>query len=1053
MLYPKNEEPQLSDSLFQNPTSEYRGTPFWAWNTRLTTEKLHKQIEMLKTMGMGGFHMHVRTGMDSPYLDEEFMGYIQDCITKAKEENMLAWLYDEDRWPSGAAGGKVTAGKPENACKSLLFTTEPYTPDRPHKAQKPEPGRGRNSRRQDNGELLAVYDIVLNEDGSLQKYHRIASDDMAEGTKWYAYMEFATADPWFNDAPYVDTLNPDAIADFIHITHDAYQKAIGDEFGKTVPAIFTDEPQFPKKGTLDFALEQKDVILPWTRRLPALYKERYQEDLLDVLPQLFWELPNGQLSRARYRFHNLVADLFATAYTGQIGDWCREHGIALTGHVMGEPTLLLQTQEVGDAMRCYPSFGIPGIDMLCDFHEYTTAKQTQSMVHQIGAPAMLSELYGVTGWDYDFRGYKLQGDWQAALGVTVRVPHLTWMTMKGEAKRDYPASIGYQSPWWDQFSLVENHFARLNTAMTRGKSVVRVAVVHPIESYWLYWGPSEQTAALREQLEQGFQSLCQDLLFGSIDFDYICEAKLPELCAEGGNPLTVGQMQYDAVLVSQCRTLRSTTLDRLEAFQAQGGCLIFAGDAPDHVDAVPSTRAQVLYERSTHVSLEATSILEALEPFRLVDIRKPDGSREDRILYQLRQDQDHLWLFLANGKNPTCPDVDDAGQIRIRIQGEYKLTEYNTLTGQITPLPAHYQNGCTILDRQWYIHESLLLKLEAGHLEGEALLPQTLQNPDMFFGPVDVELEEPNMLLLDMAEYSFNGSPFQAEDELLRIDNRVRNLLGIPVRRKEVVQPYLLKEEAAKDHLTLRFTIPSEIEVSAPHLALEDEAFTSIRLNGEDVPSQADGWYVDEDIHTVPLPPLRVGLNILEITVPIGPRTNLEAFYLLGDFGVRLNGTQKTVTSPVRRLGFGDITSQGLPFYTGNLLYKMHVRTQGGLTLRVPRYRGGLIKVFVDGTEVGNIIFSPYHLSLPDLAAGDHEIVLRLYGTRYNGFAQLHHTPGVYFYQSPNSWRSSGDLWCYEYQLKPAGILKSPELYDAQFLRDNGTVRKVQNSAHFSDEE
>ena len=161
---------------------------------------------------------------------------------------------------------------------------------------------------------------------------------MAEGTKWYAYMEFATADPWFNDAPYVDTLNPDAIADFIHITHDAYQKAIGDEFGKTVPAIFTDEPQFPKKGTLDFALEQKDVILPWTRRLPALYEERYQEDLLDVLPQLFWELPNGQLSPARYRFHNLVADLFATAYTGQIGDWCREHGIALTGHVMGEPS-------------------------------------------------------------------------------------------------------------------------------------------------------------------------------------------------------------------------------------------------------------------------------------------------------------------------------------------------------------------------------------------------------------------------------------------------------------------------------------------------------------------------------------------------------------------------------------------------------------------------------------------------------------------------------------------------------------------------------------------
>lgn len=86
------------------------------------------------------------------------------------------------------------------------------------------------------------------------------------------------------------------------------------------------------------------------------------------------------------------------------------------------------------AMICYDR----GIDMLCDFHEYTTAKQTQSIVRQTGAEGMLSELYGVTGWDYDFRGYKLQGDWQAALGVTVRVPHLAWMTMKGEAKRDYP---------------------------------------------------------------------------------------------------------------------------------------------------------------------------------------------------------------------------------------------------------------------------------------------------------------------------------------------------------------------------------------------------------------------------------------------------------------------------------------------------------------------------------------------------------------------------------------------------------------------------------------
>lgn len=67
--------------------------------------------------------------------------------------------------------------------------------------------------------------------------------------------------------------------------------------------------------------------------------------------------------------------------------------------------------------------------MLYDSRELNTAKQAQSAVHQYGREGMLSELYGVTGWEFDFRGHKLAGDWQAALGVTVRVHHLTWTSM------------------------------------------------------------------------------------------------------------------------------------------------------------------------------------------------------------------------------------------------------------------------------------------------------------------------------------------------------------------------------------------------------------------------------------------------------------------------------------------------------------------------------------------------------------------------------------------------------------------------------------------------
>ena len=122
MLYPRKLS-ELSEELFRNPTSEYRGAPFWAWNTKLTKDELLEQIDNFKIMGMGGFHIHSRTGLAIDYLGEEFMDLVKSCNEKAKEEGMLCWLYDEDRWPSGFAGGYVTKDSRyrERFWSSLLF--------------------------------------------------------------------------------------------------------------------------------------------------------------------------------------------------------------------------------------------------------------------------------------------------------------------------------------------------------------------------------------------------------------------------------------------------------------------------------------------------------------------------------------------------------------------------------------------------------------------------------------------------------------------------------------------------------------------------------------------------------------------------------------------------------------------------------------------------------------------------------------------------------------------------------------------------------------------
>jgi hypothetical protein len=273
-----------------------------------------------------------------------------------------------------------------------------------------------------------------------------------------------------------------------------------------------------------------------------------------------------------------VVERFNEAYMDNIGKWCDSHGLMVTGHSIGEDTLYEQLLSNPDVMRIYKHMQLPGIDVLCDDRNFIAAVQCRSVVRQYGREAMLSELYGVTGWDFDFRGHKFQGDWQAALGVNVRVPHLAWQTMKGEGKRDYPASISYQSPWALEYKRIEDHYARINTALTRGESKPRVAVIHPVESYGILYSSKEESGHLTDELEAHFKEVSDWLLDELVDYDYIAESLLPELCKTGGAPLKVGKSSYDLIILSDCITLRQTTCDRLTEFAKAGGRLLIMGN-------------------------------------------------------------------------------------------------------------------------------------------------------------------------------------------------------------------------------------------------------------------------------------------------------------------------------------------------------------------------------------------------------------------------------------------------------------------------------------------
>ncbi len=1029
MLYKKNNTKELDTELFKNPTSEYRGTPFWAWNCELEKDMLLRQIEYLKQMGFGGFHMHSRSGMATEYLSDEFMDLVKACRDKAKEENMLAWLYDEDRWSSGSAGGYVTKTKAFRQ-KILVMSETPV-----------EFTDKETGTREGLPYLLAVFDIVLDKDGKLASYKMISADDKAQGVKRYAYVKTSEESGWFNNQTYVDTLSEDAMRKFIEITYESYKKAVGDSFGDNVPAIFTDEPRFMDKIRLGYADSHDDAMFPWTTDFADTYKKTYGEDIIEKLPEVFWDLPNGKISAARYHYHDHICERFTKSFADQCGKWCEENNINLTGHMMAEASLMSQTVCIGEAMRAYRSFGIPGIDMLCNDVELTTAKQAQSAVHQFGREAMTSELYGVTNWDFDFRGHKFQGDWQAALGVTVRVPHLSWVSMKGSAKRDYPASINYQSPWYKEYPYVENHFARLNTVLTRGKPVVNVGVIHPIESCWIHYGPASTSSDVSGKLDDNFENVTNWLLTGLVDFDFISESLLPQQCGKISDKLNVGEMSYGTIIVPGCEMLRGTTLDILNKFKANGGRIIFIGECPKYVDAQESDSVKELYNASEHCGFDRIQLLDKLNNERTAKICNQYGETAREYVHALRSDGDVKWLFIARCvQDKETDDVRIDSDYTIEINGEYIPTLYDTVKGDIVSLVYEVKNGKTYIYRTLYPNDSLLIKLESGAGAAEKEKPdKEIVKVIDFKENVEYMREEDNVCVLDIAQYKLDDGEYCEAEEIIKLDDKCREILNYPKADGGDAQPWVLGRDIIEHYVTLRFELESELE-TAVCIAAEEAEY--IMLNGREIELKPCGYYVDESIKKYNAGTLKKGSNIIEIKAPIGKRTSIENFFLLGDFDVEVKGCVKRILPPSKKIGFSNIVSQGMPFYGGNLIYKTEIETpECSLMIRTNRYRGAAIKVFVDGVDMGIIAYKPYLLNIDNVSAGKHTIEFKLFGNRVNTFGALHNcdystwfgpTKWYGYYNSTNSWTivENNELystrWSYDYILKETGIISSP---------------------------
>ena len=215
----------MDRALFHCPPNAYREIPFWSWNDILEPDELRRQIELIQQGGWGGFFMHARIGLRTAYMGKQWMAAVRASVAAARDLGIDAWMYDEDKWPSGFAGGLSTAPRADFRAQYLIAKVD----DRPALLE----------------ERIATY-AARDVDGRLVdiRHHDCPPFENPEDRLIQVYPQTMPLGDmnWFNGTAYLNLMNRDAVRLFIETTHEVYRDAVGADFGATIPGMFTDEP-------------------------------------------------------------------------------------------------------------------------------------------------------------------------------------------------------------------------------------------------------------------------------------------------------------------------------------------------------------------------------------------------------------------------------------------------------------------------------------------------------------------------------------------------------------------------------------------------------------------------------------------------------------------------------------------------------------------------------------------------------------------------------------------------------------------------------------------
>lgn len=1018
---------------FRNPGPEWRGKPFWSWNGELDKEELIRQSHIFKEMGFGGYFIHSRFGLITEYLGDEWFELVNSVADAGEEAGLEVWLYDEDRWPSGSAGGKVTQ-EPRYRMKSLMLFEADC-----------------DKFSWDDDVVFAFAAIIASDRLALLDYRIIQRNEdgaavveslSGNGDKKILYFRIVPDAPSsvYNGNTYLNAMDSAAVGRFIKLTHDAYQDKCGDRIGSSIKGIFTDEPH--RGMTMDKTTAENGIRccpLSYTDDLFKEFKDRYGYDVCLLLPELFYRYKGERLCKARIDYIDLCCNLFNERFIAAIDKWCAEHGILFTGHMLHEDSLTNQTVPNGSLMRSYMNMGAPGVDVLSEGNRgYWIVKQLASVARQFGKKWLLSELYGCTGWEFSFRSHKIVGDWQAFLGINMRCHHLSWYTMEGGCKRDYPASISYQSPYWQDYSFVESYFARFGAVMSQGVPVCDVLVLNPIESVWgmahIGWAdwiyPLEPDVYM---LEEMYTQTFSELIQARVDFDYGEEWIMSlnwRIDKDGKDAiLYIGQAGYHKIVVSGMLTMRSSTLNILKEFLIAGGQVIFSGDLPTYLDGVPSDACGALLEIGAQM-IEFDKLGQELASADECPVKMDAGKN---IFCQVRKNEDDFIVALLNvdSENPS-------GKFTITaVLPGYQVQLWNMETGERYAYPVDIDGSRLFVEVVLDAAASMILVFAKAKEDlPDWEVQHTKETGVLSEGEFDYVLTEPNVCVLDYARMKFDKDrTFGQLEEVLRIDNRLRDRLGIERRGGEMLQPWFAKRKYAESYgkLTLEYpffidVLPdSQVWLAGERPEVQEYYCNGVRLVNED----PHDWWVDNAFQKMPIPAgtLRLGENVITIVTEFKRTTNIEAIYLLGQFGVIAKAGASRLVAMPKSLTLSDLTKSNLPFYTGRATIAIPEEVYAPLIhkdaehilVKVPHGTGTLISV-QNGEKNIPIAWEPWLADVTDVVKKGAELRITLVNSRRNSFGPLHCVPTIQSAYGPFSFVTEGNEFSDEYALIPASI-------------------------------